>query len=166
MLGITTANPLSFFFNLTDFLDTREGVPLDELVYENYEFVNCSVNSFSSTQYQTHVQDEVFNSIRRYLRYIGHCCLQYNWRPSSSSYWFESCQQRQCGSAECSLRLSRFSVTSEPCCTSGNCRGTPDFPPRRRILVGINSNSRQLPVTAISKSRYRILFNHGLLWRW
>ena len=60
-LGISTANPLSFFYNLTDFLDTREGIPLDELVYENAEFINCSIVSFFITQYQAAFQQEVSN---------------------------------------------------------------------------------------------------------
>jgi hypothetical protein len=50
MVGISTSSSISFFYTLLDFLDSREGQPLDELVYENAEFINCSVNSFSVTQ--------------------------------------------------------------------------------------------------------------------
>lgn len=55
--GIGVPGPSAFFFNLTDFLDARQGIPLDELVYENYDFVNCSVNSISITPGQTQVSN-------------------------------------------------------------------------------------------------------------
>lgn len=50
IIGVVTSSPLSFLFDLTDFLDTSSGVPLDEVIYGNSDFVNCSVISFSVSQ--------------------------------------------------------------------------------------------------------------------
>jgi hypothetical protein len=49
-LGISTASPFSLFYNLVDFLDDREGQPLDEMIYENAALTNCSVGGLSLTQ--------------------------------------------------------------------------------------------------------------------
>jgi hypothetical protein len=63
IIGVVTSSPLSFLFNLTDFLDTSSGVPLDELIYGNSDFVNCSVISFSVSQvFNAAAQEQVICS--------------------------------------------------------------------------------------------------------